>query len=73
MLKECIDVFKSALDENEDLVINEYMPKDGKYFLVTMKEPEWVLSSPIEIKYNKKNNEILGRLEKDYDYIKFLD
>ncbi|MFR2716647.1 MAG: hypothetical protein ACLTA5_04715 [Anaerococcus obesiensis] len=46
------------MDEDPDMVLRGYIPKDGKYYLVTMKEKgPWEVSPSFKIKYNKKRKE----------------
>ena len=36
MLKDCLEIFKSELDENGDkLILDEYTLSDGTYIIVT--------------------------------------
>lgn len=76
MLQECIDVFRSQLQESdgETLILDQYVPKDGSYYLITRKaDHTFELDEPLEIYYDKKNKEIVGAMDERYEFIKFLD
>lgn len=76
MLQECIDVFKKQLQQTdgETLILDQYVPKDGTYYLITIKdEKRFLLDEPLEITYDKKNKEIKGAMDERYEFIKFLD
>lgn len=76
MLQECIDVFKSQLQEpdGETLILDQYVPKDGSYYLITRKaDHTFELDEPLEISYDKKKKEIIGAMDERYEFIKFLD
>lgn len=76
MLQECIDVFKSQLQEQdgETLILDQYVPKDGSYYLITRKaDHTFELDEPLEISYDKKKKEIIGLMDERYEFIKFLD
>ena len=76
MLQECIDVFKSQLQQpdGETLILDQYVPKDGSYYLITRKEDHtFELDEPLEISYDKKKKEIIGAMDERYEFIKFLD
>ena len=76
MLQECINVFKSQLQEpdGETLILDQYVPKDGSYYLITRKEEHtFELDEPLEISYDKKKKEIIGTMDERYEFIKFLD
>lgn len=73
MLEECLEIFKKNLDEDPDMVLRGYIPKDGKYYLVTMKEKgPWEVSPSFKIKYNKKEKKIENQ-PLNYSFIKKLD
>lgn len=76
MLQECIDVFKYQLSQpnGKTLILDQYVPKDGTYYMITIKKDgTFVLGDPLEIYYNKKNKEIEGSFDGRYEYMKFLD
>lgn len=73
MLEECLEIFKKNLDEDPDMVLRGYIPKDGKYYLVTMKEKgPWEVSPSFKIKYDKKEKKIENQ-PLNYSFIKKLD
>lgn len=73
MLEECLEIFKKNLDEDPDMVLRGYIPKDGKYYLVTMKEKgPWEVSETFEIKFDKNERKLVNE-PLDYSYIKYLD
>lgn len=73
MLEECLEIFKKNLDEDPDMVLRGYIPKDGKYYLVTMKEEgPWEVSPSFKIKYDKKEKKIENQ-PLNYSFIRDLD
>lgn len=73
MLEECLEIFKENLDEDPDMVLRGYIPKDGKYHLVTMKEKSpWEVSPSFKIKYDKKEKKIENQ-PLNYSFIRDLD
>lgn len=73
MLEECLEIFKKNLDEDPDMVLRGYIPKDGKYSLVTMKEEGfWEVSETFEINFVKNEKKLVNE-PLDYSYIKYLD
>lgn len=73
MLEECLEIFKENLDQDPDMVLRGYIPKDGKYYLVTMKEEgPWEVSPSFKIKYNKKEKKIENQ-PLNFSLIKNLD
>lgn len=73
MLEECLEIFKKNLDEDPDMVLRGYIPKDGKYYLVTMKEKgPWEVSPSFKIKYDKKEKKIENQ-PLNFSLIKNLD
>ena len=62
MLKNCIEIFeKEFLSKGENLIIDNYLPSDGTYIIVSIKNDEFFIKDVFDIKYNKKLNEIEGR------------
>ena len=62
MLKDCIEIFeKELLLKGENLIIDNYLPSDGTYIIVSIKNDEFFIKDVFDIKYNKKLNEIEGR------------
>lgn len=73
MLEECLEIFKKNLDEDPDMVLRGYIPKDGKYYLVTMKEEGfWEVSPSFKIKYNKKEKKIENQ-PLNFSFVRDLD
>lgn len=73
MLEECLEIFKKNLDEDPDMVLRGYISKDGKYYLVTMKEKgPWEVSPSFKIKYDKKEKKIENQ-PLNYSFIRDLD
>lgn len=73
MLEECLEIFKENLDGDPDMVLRGYIPKDGKYYLVTMKdEGDWEVSEIFEINFDKSEKKLVNE-PLDYSYIKYLD
>ncbi|WP_270598088.1 hypothetical protein [Anaerococcus vaginalis] len=73
MLEECLEIFKKNLDEDPDMVLRGYIPKDGKYYLITMKEKgPWEVSPSFKIKYDKKEKKIENQ-PLNYSFIRDLD
>lgn len=73
MLEECLEIFKENLDQDPDMVMRGYIPKDGKYYLVTMKEKgPWEVSPSFKIKYDKKEKKIENQ-PLNYSFIRDLD
>lgn len=62
MLKECIEVFeKELLLKGDKLIIDNYLPSDGTYVIVSIEDDKFYIKEVFDIKYNKKLNEIEGR------------
>lgn len=73
MLEECLEIFKKNLDEDPDMVLRGFIPKDGKYYLVIMKEEgPWEVSPSFKIKYDKKEKKIENQ-PLNYSFIRDLD
>lgn len=62
----------TALECKTKLLIDNYIPKDGTYVLITM-DADFRLETPLEIKYDKKTNELRGRTEPCFNYVRYLD
>ncbi|MBU5668430.1 hypothetical protein KQI68_01110 [Peptoniphilus sp. MSJ-1] len=74
MLKECIEIFEeNKIEDGQNIVIKNYVPKDGKYVLVRMNEAEWTCDEPLVLEYDKKNNKLKGEESLNYNLIKNLD
>lgn len=73
MIWECMEVFEKLLKEKENLVIENYVPKDGDYYLVHMAEEKWEIEPPVSVFYDKKKGVVVGETDIRYDKICFLD
>lgn len=62
MLKDCIEVFEKELRlKGDKLIIDNYLPSDGTYIIVSIEDDKFYIKEVFDIKYNKKLNEIEGR------------
>lgn len=62
MLQDCINVFEKQLKVKGDkLIIDNYVPADGTYIIVSLVDGKFTIKESFDIKYNKKLNEIEGR------------
>lgn len=73
MLKECLEIFEKILDEEDKLILDNYIPDDGTYIVVSKDENEFKINEVLNIKYNKKTEEIEGENNSLYDDICFYD
>lgn len=73
MLKECLEIFDKVLDEEDKLILDNYIPADGTYILVSKDEDEFKIKEVLNIRYNKKLEEIEGKNNSVYDDICFYD
>lgn len=74
MLQECLEIFQDTFSQNPNIILENYRPQDGTYYLITMKEDkDWDISSPLKIDYDKKTKEIKGSESLSYKLIKELD
>lgn len=73
MLHDCIQIFKESLDEEEKLILDNYVPKDGTYLMVVMDEGEFTIIETLDIHYNKKTGQIEGENEDLYKDFQRLD
>lgn len=74
MLREPMEAFKKMLLQKGDrLVTDAYIPKDGTYQLIEMSENEWTIRTTVDISYDKKTGEVIGRNCQDYHLIQELD
>ena len=59
MLQEAMEVFQIILQEKGERIITDaYIPKDGTYRLIVMKDDGWVIKDPVDIIFNKKTNTV---------------
>lgn len=74
MIRDCLRVFEKYLEEyTDDLILANYVPKDGTYLLVQMDEGEFIPQEPVEISYDKKTGVIEGDSNTNYKFIQQLD
>lgn len=75
MLQEAREVFAKQLqaEGGERLVLDAHIPKDGTYRLIEMEGEHWRIRKTIEIRNDKKNNEIIGKTDSEYRFIQELD
>jgi len=59
LLKDCLEVFKKKLDEYGDkFIMDSYVPADGTYVLVEVKDDFYNVKETINIKQDKKTKEV---------------
>ena len=74
MLQEAMEVFQIMLQEKGDRIITDaYIPKDGTYRLIIMKDDGWVIKDPVDVIFNKKTNTVDISNDTDYLLIQELD
>lgn len=74
MIKECLEIFKEKLDTlGEAYILDNYVPKDGTYYLVEIGEKEWKVSEAVNIFYDKKQDCQEGRDSQYYSLICYMD
>ncbi len=74
MIWECMEVFQRELERTKgELILDNYLPKDGTYLMVEMSESEWKQKEPVIIQYDKRNDKILGQMNQYYKDVCFLD
>lgn len=74
MIQDCLDIFKKYYARHgERLILDHYLPKDGAYILVEIGEQDIQVVEQLNVRYDKKNDTIIGRESTLYDKIKFLD
>ena len=72
MIDEALEVFKKIYDkEEEKLVVNKHIPKDGTYILVNIKSGKII--EKLNISYDKKSKKINGELNQYYGYFRAFD
>lgn len=62
----------TALECRTKLLVDNYIPSDGTYILITM-DADFRPETPLEVKYDKKSNELRGRTEPCFNYVRYLD
>lgn len=72
MIDEALEVFKKIYDkEEEKLVVNKHIPKDGTYILVNIKSGKII--EKLNISYDKKAKKVDGEFNQYYSYFKAFD
>jgi CRISPR-associated protein Csh1 len=67
MIQECLEVFQRKLEKyGEAFVTDAYLPKDGTYRMIEIRENGFQILNTIEIRYDKKNGNLIGANEQDY-------
>lgn len=74
MLQEAMEVFQQILQQKGDrLVLDEYVPKDGTYRIIKLTEDSYNIEKTLDIRYDRKNDEIIGKTDSIYNKICYLD
>ena len=73
MIKDCLKVFEKILDSEDKIIIENYIPADGTYIIISKEEERFKIKDIVNIKYNRKNNEIEGKTSFYYSDICFYD
>lgn len=74
MIRECLEIFTDNLKKyGESYILDNYVPKDGTYILVSMAEGQWRIQEPLDIVYNKRTGILEGRELPQYKDLSFLD
>ena len=74
MLKECLEIFEKELYiKGDKLILDNYMPADGTYILVSKNDDGFYINEVLDIKYNKRTGEIEGKDNSAYDDMCFYD
>ena len=55
MLRECTEIFKEQLQQNNNLLFDSYIPANGTYLIV---KEDGTLLEPVEIELDKKSGQI---------------
>jgi len=72
LIDEALEVFKKIYDkEEEKLVVNKHIPKDGTYILVNIKSGKII--EKLNISYDKKAKKVDGEFNQYYSYFKAFD
>lgn len=66
MLKECLEVFKSDLENNRKKIIDSYVPADGTYVIVSPKGDSFEIKDYFDIKYDKKEKKLIGKTNSNF-------
>lgn len=69
-----MEVFQQILQEKGDrLVLDEYVPKDGTYRIIKLTEDGYKIEKTLDIRYDRKNDEIIGKTDSIYNKLCYLD
>ena len=69
-----MEVFQQMLQEKGDrLVLDEYVPKDGTYRIIKLTEDSYKIEKTLDIRYDRKNDEIIGKTDSIYDQVCYMD
>lgn len=73
MLQDCLEVFEKQLEKDDSIVLKSYMPVDGTYVILKPEEDDFVVKDIVDIKYNKKQDELEGRNNIHFNNLCFYD
>lgn len=74
MLKEAMEVFGHSLEkESGRLVLDSHIPKPGTYRLIEMDEDEWKIIKTLDLYFDRKKQEMVGKNDASYLLIRELD
>lgn len=69
-----MDIFSKKIEQSgEEFILDNYLPKDGTYMMITMDDEDWKQKDSVRIFYDKKTDEIQGKMHLSYSHICFLD
>ena len=69
-----MDVFEQMLDKHgERLILDEYVPKNGTYRLITLTEEGFRVEHTLDIQYDRKADAMIGKEDSKYELICYLD
>lgn len=66
MFEECLDVFKRELEDDSNLILDEYIPADGSYIIV---DPEGKIKNYQDIKLDKKKRGTKEAVKKERHFV----
>lgn len=66
MFEECLDVFKRELEDDSNLILDEYIPADGSYIIV---DSEGKIKSYQDIKLDKKKRGTKEAVKKERHFV----
>lgn len=73
MIQDCLEVFEEQLEKDDSIVLKSYMPVDGTYVILKPTEDDFVVEDIVDIKYNKKKDELEGRNNIHFNNLCFYD